>query len=99
MDTAILSAASVLAGSSIGRSPPSRHPGSRTVPVPRQARLGQRRAARAANDGDRAEEIIQRVVDTYHQPNRDFRSQYAVKAGEYDILRPFTAACRDELSR
>ncbi len=44
---------------------------------------------------DRADEVLQLIIDTYYRPNANFHE--AVQAGDYDILQAFTKACRAEL--
>lgn len=53
--------------------------------------------ARSKVTVDRAEEVMQRIVDTYHQPNHDFQNHQSVGAVDHDVLRGFTVACRAEL--
>lgn len=53
--------------------------------------------ARSRNTVARAEEVMQRIVDTYHQPNRDFQNHQATEKVDFDVLREFTIACRAEL--
>lgn len=53
--------------------------------------------ARSKNTVDRAEEVMQRIVDTYHQPNRDFQTHRPMGKVDHDVLRGFTMACRAEL--
>ncbi|MBV8457500.1 MAG: hypothetical protein JO122_12890 [Acetobacteraceae bacterium] len=43
---------------------------------------------------DRADEVLQLIIDTYYRPTSNFHSQ---DAGNYDILQAFTRACRAEL--
>jgi hypothetical protein len=143
MDTAILSAVSALAGSSIGaiasigttwlsqhyQSRAQRHSDESSrrghlftefislasklyvdalthnltdgsVLVPLYALKGQIYVFAATQETvDRAEEVIQRIISTYYEPNIDFstrrvaNSGQAVKDGQYDILQAFTAAC------
>jgi hypothetical protein len=38
-----------------------------------------------------------RIVETYYSPNLDFTARPSPQVGDFDILRAFTEACRDEL--
>jgi hypothetical protein len=46
---------------------------------------------------DRAEEALQLIVDTYYQPNVDFRSREALRTRRGDFLRSFTQVGRQDL--
>jgi hypothetical protein len=49
---------------------------------------------------DRADEVMRRIVDTYYEPNRDFRNRRNHEAqadSKYDLLQAFTLAGRAEL--
>ena len=53
--------------------------------------------ARTTDTVDTAQEVMQRIVNTYHLPNRDFQDHHAMEKVDHDVLREFTAACRAEL--
>jgi hypothetical protein len=45
----------------------------------------------------KAEEVMQRIVETYHLPNRDFRNLEDRQRDDIDVLRAFSEACREDL--
>jgi len=47
---------------------------------------------------DLAEEALKFIVDTYYEPNKDFRSRETVESMPSDFLQAFTIACRQELT-
>ena len=53
--------------------------------------------ARTTDTVDRAQQVMQRIIDTYQQPNRDFQNHQAAERVDHDVLREFTVACRAEL--
>ena len=59
--------------------------------------VGKLRLFAAANVISRAEEVMQLIVETYHQPNRDFRNPQESQEADVDVLRAFSEACREEL--
>ena len=61
------------------------------------ALVGKLRLFAAANVISRAEEVMQLIVETYHQPNRDFRNPQESQEADVDVLRAFSEACREEL--
>jgi hypothetical protein len=46
---------------------------------------------------DRADEVLQLIIDTYYRPNVDQHNRDAVQSGAHDILQEFTEAARKEL--
>ena len=54
--------------------------------------------ARKKETIDRAEEALKVIVDTYYEPNKDFRSRESVESMPTDFLQAFTIACRQELT-
>jgi hypothetical protein len=46
---------------------------------------------------DRADEVLQLIIDTYYRPNVDQHNRDAVQSGAYDFLQAFTEAARKEL--
>ncbi len=46
---------------------------------------------------DRADEVLQLIIDTYYRPSPDLHTHEAVQSGTYDFLQAFTQACRNEL--
>jgi hypothetical protein len=53
--------------------------------------------ARTKDTIDKAEEALKFIVDTYYEPNKDFRRREAVESMPPDFLQAFTIACRQEL--
>jgi hypothetical protein len=45
-----------------------------------------------------AEEALKFIVDTYYEPNKDFRRRESIESMPPDFLQPFTIACRQELT-
>ena len=45
----------------------------------------------------KAEEVMQRIAETYHLPNRDFRNPEDSQRDDVDLLRAFSEACREDL--
>ena len=41
---------------------------------------------------------MQRIAETYHLPNRDFRNPEDRRPDDVDLLRPFSESCREGLS-
>ena len=54
--------------------------------------------ARRKETIDKAEEALKYVVDTYYEPNKDFRSRESIDSTPHDFLQAFTIACRQELT-
>jgi hypothetical protein len=54
--------------------------------------------ARKKETIDHAEEALKFIVDTYYEPNKDFRSRESVESMPTDFLQAFTIACRQELT-
>jgi hypothetical protein len=44
-----------------------------------------------------AEEALKSIVDTYYEPNKDFRCHETIESVPPDFLQAFTIACREEL--
>jgi transposase len=52
----------------------------------------------SANVVSRAEEVMQRIVETYNLPNRDFhKPEDRRRQQDADLLRAFSEACREDL--
>jgi hypothetical protein len=47
---------------------------------------------------NKAEAALKFIVDTYYEPNKDFRSRQSVESTPPDFLEAFTIACRQELT-
>jgi hypothetical protein len=45
-----------------------------------------------------AEKALKSIVDTYYEPNKDFRSRESIESVPPDFLHAFTIACREELT-
>lgn len=45
----------------------------------------------------RAQEVMSRIIETYHRPNPDFEHLGPEDSQDLDMLRDFTSACRREL--
>ncbi len=54
--------------------------------------------ARKKETIDHAEGALKFIVDTYYEPNKDFRSRESVESTPTDFLQAFTIACRQELT-
>lgn len=66
--------------------------------IPLSVILNRMRVLSSASVVEEAEAVIERIVDTYLEPNqtlRDLRGQH----DKIDILRRFSEACRKDLSR
>ena len=50
-----------------------------------------------ANVVSQAEEVMQRIVETYNLPNRDFHKPEDRRRQDADLLRAFSEACREDL--
>lgn len=61
------------------------------------ALVGKLRLFASTNVVAKAEEIMRRIVETYHLPNRDFRSPKGRQEHDVDVLRAFSEACREDL--
>jgi hypothetical protein len=61
------------------------------------ALVGRLRLCAPANVIAKAEEVMQRIVETYHLPNRDFSDPEDRQRDGVDVLRVFSEACREEL--
>jgi len=61
------------------------------------ALVGKLRLFAAANVVSRAEEVMQRIGETYNLPNRDFRNPEGRHERDVDVLRAFSEACREDL--
>jgi hypothetical protein len=44
-----------------------------------------------------AEEVMQRIAESYHLPNRDFRNPEDRHPDDVDLLRAFSETCREDL--
>jgi hypothetical protein len=45
-----------------------------------------------------ADQVMQRIVETYNLPNRDFRKPVDMRVqSEHDLLQSFSEACREDL--
>jgi hypothetical protein len=44
-----------------------------------------------------AEQVMQRIVETYYLPNRDFSNPEEKPREDIDMLRAFSEACRQDL--
>ena len=53
--------------------------------------------AHRRDTADQADQILLAIIKTYYEPNRDFRKQPDLATAQYDMLRTFTIACREEL--
>jgi hypothetical protein len=67
--------------------------------VPLYATLGKLRLFASERTIAAADAVMARIVETYYSPNPDFtaRPSPQVQVSDFDILRAFTEACRDEL--
>ena len=67
--------------------------------VPLYATIGKLRLFASEHTIAAADAVMARIVETYYSPNPDFtaRPSPQVQAADFDILRAFTKACRDEL--
>lgn len=45
----------------------------------------------------KAEEVMQHIVEIYHLPNRDFSNPEDRQRDDFDVLRAFSEACREDL--
>jgi len=61
------------------------------------ALVGKLRLFATANVISRAEEAMRLIVETYNLPNRDFRNPQERQEADFDVLRAFSEACREEL--
>jgi hypothetical protein len=61
------------------------------------ALVGKLRLFAAANVVSRAEEVMQRIGETYNLPNRDFGNPEDRHERDVDVLRAFSEACREDL--
>ena len=61
------------------------------------ALIGRLRLFASANVVAKAEEVMQRIVATYHLPNMDFRNPEDRQRDDIDVLRAFSEACREDL--
>jgi hypothetical protein len=61
------------------------------------ALVGRLRLFASANVVAKAEEVMQRIVETYHLPNLDFRNPDDRHWDDVDVLRAFSEACREDL--
>ena len=62
------------------------------------ALVGKLRLFASANVVSQAEEVMQRIVETYDLPNRDFHNLQDRRWQSADLLRAFSEACRQDLS-
>jgi hypothetical protein len=46
-----------------------------------------------------AEDVVQRIVETYYEPNWDLKRRPVARNSNPDLLVAFTMACRAELAR
>jgi hypothetical protein len=61
------------------------------------ALVGKLRLFASANVVSQAEEVMQRIVETYNLPNRDFHNPEDRRRQDADLLRAFSEACREDL--
>jgi hypothetical protein len=61
------------------------------------ALIGKLRLFASANVVSQAEEVMQRIVETYNLPNRDFHKLEDRRRQDADLLRAFSEACREDL--
>jgi hypothetical protein len=61
------------------------------------ALVGKLRLFASANVVAQAEEVMQRIVETYNLPNRDFHNPEDRRRQDADLLRAFSEACREDL--
>jgi hypothetical protein len=61
------------------------------------ALVGKLRLFASANVVSQAEEVMQRIVETYNLPNRDFNNPEDRRRQDADLLRAFSEACREDL--
>jgi hypothetical protein len=61
------------------------------------ALVGKLRLFASAEVISQAEEVMQRIVQNYGLPNRDFRSPESARQHSSDVLRAFSEACRQDL--
>jgi len=61
------------------------------------ALVGKLRLFASADVIVKAEEVMQRIIETYNLPNRDFRNPQDRQVGDVDVLRAFSEACREDL--
>jgi hypothetical protein len=61
------------------------------------ALVGQLRLFAPNDVVSKAEEVMQRIVEAYNLPNRDFRNLEERRRSDTDVLRPFSEACRQDL--
>ena len=61
------------------------------------AMVGRLRLLAPANVIASAEQVMQRIVETYYLPNRDFSNPEEKPREDIDMLRAFSEACRQDL--
>jgi hypothetical protein len=61
------------------------------------ALVGKLRLFASANVIAKAEGVMQRIIETYNLPNRDFRNPQDRQVEDVDVLRAFSEACREDL--
>jgi hypothetical protein len=61
------------------------------------ALVGKLRLFASANVVSQAEEVMQRIVETYNLPNRDFHNPEDRRRQDTHLLRAFSEACREDL--
>jgi hypothetical protein len=61
------------------------------------ALVGRLRLSAPADVISKAEEVMQRIGETYHLPNRDFRNPEDRQRDDVDLLRAFSETCREDL--
>jgi hypothetical protein len=61
------------------------------------ALVGKLRLFASASAILKAEEVMQRIVETYSLPNRDFRNPDVRHEQDVDVLRALSEACREDL--
>jgi hypothetical protein len=53
--------------------------------------------AHRRDTADLADQVLLAIIRTYYEPNRDFLKRPDLTSAQYDMLREFTIACREEL--